>query len=191
MELIPLIQIKNRKIQREQKYTQYELNFDNLKEIYILDLDGIEKNKPNLCTYQKLTKKTELWIDSGPRNEGDIVDNLMAGAEKITIRKNTWPNVDITHITEITENPIYLEIKIQEINNINIQNLENELYNGIIIINTENTDENAILYSNYIKKITLKFNIYYYDKNPTNQQLLEKIGIKGLLIDIDKMAEQT
>ena len=61
MNIIPLIHINKRKIVNS--------NFNNLENIkdllsayeddfiYLLDYDGIKKNRPNICLFQKLSKK--------------------------------------------------------------------------------------------------------------------------------------
>ena len=88
----------------------YRLSFNEILEhvdkdvnIYVLDIDGIEKDKPNLCLYQDLSKSHVLWVDTGPRVLGDIVDVIMAGATNITIRNNLWRGLDVSSIKEITD----------------------------------------------------------------------------------------
>jgi len=65
MEIIPLINLKRRKIIEPKHASNLSLKkilerYKN-KKLYILDYDGLEKNKPNLCLYQKLSKYHEIW----------------------------------------------------------------------------------------------------------------------------------
>ena len=69
MELVPLIYVKNRKIHAEKDGK--DISPDEVLEriskdrkIYVLDIDGIEKNKPNLCLYPKLSEHYEIWVGS-------------------------------------------------------------------------------------------------------------------------------
>ena len=117
MEIIPLIHFKKRKIQitqngKETKTEDFIKEHTNIQKIYILDHDGIEKDKPNLCSFPKLSEKYETWIDTRPVTLGDVVDTVMAGANTITIRQNLWQTLDIERIREITENQIYAELDI-------------------------------------------------------------------------------
>ena len=86
MEIIPVITMEKREISKKQSkfLKKYLDERARQKPLYILDLFGINKDKPNLCTYQKLSKDFELWIDSGPRNLGDVVDIFMAGANAVS-----------------------------------------------------------------------------------------------------------
>ena len=87
-----MIYIKSRKIRIGRNSDSMSLKdflklTEDKKKIYIFDMDGLEKDKPNLCTYQRLSSFVELWVDNGPRNIGDVVDSTMAGATDITLRK--------------------------------------------------------------------------------------------------------
>ena len=113
MEIIPLLTMKKRNIQNKNyKEILEKIGDDQL--IYIYDLDGIEKDKPNLCTFQKLSKTHLLWIDSGPRDLGDVVDSFMSGVEAVTLRDDLWKNIFLENIREITENKIYSNIKLKQ-----------------------------------------------------------------------------
>src|SRR4030042_4855506 len=107
MQIIPLIEINNKKIQNSERLEK--LTEDDL--LYVIDLDGLEKDKSNLDIYQKLSKKYQLWIDAAPRKLGDVVDIFMAGATNITLRKTFYPQVNIERIREVTENKIYENIE--------------------------------------------------------------------------------
>jgi len=106
MKIIPLIYFQKRKIYAEKDGDALSLKellsyLDKDTEIYVYDKDGIGRDKPNLCTYPKLSKHCKLWVDWGPRSLGDIVDAVMAGATNITLRKNLWPKADISNIREM------------------------------------------------------------------------------------------
>ena len=114
MDILPILNLKKRKIlgSKSLYIEDYKNILERYKEntIYLMDIDGVENYKPNLCLYQKLMGNYNLWIDSGPRNLGDIVDSIMAGAKSITIRKNKWENFDTLSIKEISENDVFIYI---------------------------------------------------------------------------------
>ena len=191
MEIIPCITLKNYKIMNN------SISVTNISEyikedeiLYILDLDGLEKNKPNLCTFQKLSSKYQLWVDCGPRNIGDIVDIFMTGATSVTIRKVHFPSLNISDIRDISENKVYLNIDY-----LNLENYDNnddlfiEKFDGFINFNTrEELEQNFILHEQ-INKIKKQNKIYFYENNYKNYPFWEGLGISGLLVDINKLKE--
>ena len=187
MEIVPLIYVKNRKIHVEKTSSPVSLDgflkqVDEEMKIYILDLDGIEKDKPNLCTYQRLSSSCDLWVDFGPRNLGDIVDATMAGATNITLRKNLWPQLFISDIKEITENKIYANIDFAE-------DLSFYDADGLVNFNSREEIERNFKYCDFFKRMTTKSKTYSYETDLKNRTYWERFSIEGLLVDINKLKE--
>jgi hypothetical protein len=187
MEIIPLIYVKNRKIHVEKTSSPVSLDgvlkqVDEEIKIYILDLDGIEEDKPNLCTYQRLSGSHELWVDNGPRDLGDIVDATMAGATDITLRKNLCPNLYISDIRGISENKIYANIDFAE-------DLSFYDADGLVNFNSRGKIEANFKYSDYFKRIGMKNKIYSYEIDSKNRLYWKRFGVEGLLVDISKIKE--
>jgi hypothetical protein len=193
MKIIPLIHLKKRKIV-DSKHTAGHSIIKNIepfknKKLYILDHDGLEKNRPNLCIYQKLSKYHEIWIDAGPQVIGDVVDSVIAGATAITIRQNIWRDVNTYDVKEITENKIYTEINQ---NNYNISRIKSSLiysFDGLILFDKKNQIECDFKYAQYLKNITMKYETYAYEINKTNALYWKKLGLKGLLTEIENIEE--
>ena len=96
MELVPLIKTHKRQIVSDRALTEENI-LEKIGEnglLYVLDIDGIKKDKPNYCIYQKLSKSFDLWIDCGPRNLEDVVDSFMAGAT----RTPTTPDSSVGYV---------------------------------------------------------------------------------------------
>ena len=187
MDLIPLIYIENRKIRvgktsEPMSVKDFLKNTKDKKKIYIFDLDGIEKDKPNLCTYQRLASFYDLWVDNGPRNLGDIVDSTMAGATDITLRKTLSPQLHLSNIREITENNIY------EYEEFNDKNLFFDSDGIVTFKDRESIESNFILKDN-IKSRVLKNKTYVYEPDLINQEYWERLGVFGLLVDFENMKE--
>jgi hypothetical protein len=53
-------------------------NFDNL---YVMDVDGVERNKPQLDVIQALADDFSILYEAGPRRGANIVDLVIAGAD--------------------------------------------------------------------------------------------------------------
>lgn len=185
MDLIPLIYMKKRKIYVEKTQSPVTLKeflkqIEGEKKIYIFDLDGIEKDKPNLCTYQRLSGSYDLWVDFGPRNLGDVVDATMAGATDITLRKNLCPQLYISKIKGITENKIYENIDFAE-------GLSFGDADGLVNFNSREEIERDFKHSDFFKRMSLKNKVYSYETDLENRTYWERFGVEGLLVDINKL----
>ena len=185
MDLIPLIYMKKRKIYVEKTQSPVTLKeflkqIEGEKKIYIFDLDGIEKDKPNLCTYQRLSGSYDLWVDFGPRNLGDVVDATMAGATDITLRRNLCPQLYISEIKGITENKIYENIDFAE-------GLSFGDADGLVNFNSREEIERNFKHSDFFKRMSLKNKVYSYETDLENRTYWERFGVEGLLVDINKL----
>ena len=53
--------------------------------LYLVDLDGIERNDPQLEYIQEVSREIPLWVDSGVRTSDQAIDVIVAGAEKAVL----------------------------------------------------------------------------------------------------------
>jgi len=185
MEIIPCVTLKNYKI------INNSVSVTNISEyikedeiLYILDLDGIEKGKLNLCTYQKLSSKYQLWIDCGPRNIGDVVDIFMAGATSITVRRTLNTSFSISDIRDISDSKVYLKIDFKDYKNYSDDDLFLKEYDGFVNFNNKEEIEQDFKFEDYLNK--MKNKIYCFENNPKNNSFWERFGVIGLLVDINK-----
>lgn len=191
MEIIPLIKLKKRKILGHFNSSPKEIlkEIDENKKIYILDLDGIEKDKPNLCTFQKLSDSYDLWVDFGPRNIGDIVDAVMTGTTAMTLRMPFWSKIEISEIRNITENKIFTDIDFGSQDKYDLGDLYIQLSDGIVTFNSRELIESRLKNSDFLKTIGRKQKVYTYESDFKNSYYWKRFGVKGLLVDLDKIKE--
>jgi Histidine biosynthesis protein len=52
---------------------------------YLVDLDGLERNDPQLEYIQEISRETTLWVDSGVRRADGAIDILVAGADRAVL----------------------------------------------------------------------------------------------------------
>jgi len=183
MDFIPLITLQRGKIIED-----ISEKLDEFKKIYVLDLDGIEKGKPNFDIYQKLSSSVDLWVDNGPRNIGDVVDTFMAGATDITIRRNLCPNLKISDIRDVSDNKIYANIDFEKLNA-----SDNDVFfydvDGFVNFIEKNRIELNLEYSKYLNKARSEKKIYSYESDSKNLSFWAGFNIEGLLVDIRKFKE--
>jgi phosphoribosylformimino-5-aminoimidazole carboxamide ribonucleotide (ProFAR) isomerase len=53
--------------------------------VYVVDLDGIERNRPQLDYLSELARSAELWVDAGARTGDQVIDILVAGARRCVL----------------------------------------------------------------------------------------------------------
>ena len=179
MEIIPVIKMERRKILGEN--TKQLLEKLENKVVYILDLDGIEKDKPNLCTFQRMASSYDLWLDFGPRDLGDVVDAFMAGADRVTIREGVSQKITIEDIREISENEVFINIEL------GIRFLNNS--DGFVNFNSKERIESDLRYHDLINQLKTRGKLYSYETDMQYIGYWERLGVKGLLVDIDKFEE--
>ncbi|MEF8848566.1 MAG: hypothetical protein V5A68_05475 [Candidatus Thermoplasmatota archaeon] len=183
MDFIPIITMKNRDIYDKPNGNKLDLekiiqeDLKNQERIYVLDLDGIKRNKPNLCLYQKISYLKKLIVDIGPREMGDIVDAVISGVENIVIRKERWKNFDISAIKKVTENNILQKIDLDK-------PVYSDQPDGYILMENRKKIEESLKYRNYVKKISSNKTVYAYEKNPDNIHYWDGLNIDSLIIDL-------
>lgn len=179
MEIIPLIKLEDKKIIKENENFLDSLEDDAL--IYIYDTDGIEKDKPCLCIYQNLSKKYSIWVDSAPRDLGDIVDIFLTGAVSVTIRKKYCPQINIEKIREISENKVYNNI-------IGEESILSSNTDGLVLLEEKQTSFDFQI-GDLLKKHSKQRDVFVYEKDMEKLAYWSNSNIKGLLIDINKLEE--
>lgn len=103
MEIIPSISFKDEEpvIVESGKYEYYSkdghvlsLNeilgeLEDYEKIYYLDIDGINKNKPQIEVIRELSLRKEIWGDTGARDENGITDAFVAGLHRAVLSTKT------------------------------------------------------------------------------------------------------
>ncbi len=57
----------------------------DFRRVYLVDLDGIERNDAQLAYVQEFSRDVDLWVDSGVPTADAAIDVLVAGAEKAVL----------------------------------------------------------------------------------------------------------
>lgn len=91
---------------------------DELKErfnrVLITDINGINRDKPQLELCRDLSTKMKLWIDAGSRSRDGAIDILVAGAERVVLGTKTLIDLgELEKTLELSEN-VVLDIDYDE-----------------------------------------------------------------------------
>ncbi len=82
-------------------------DFDTL---YMLDLDGIERDRPQLDLIRTLSMRKKLWVDGGSRDIDTLTDMYIAGADRVVLSTKTAPSVDFIEESAEMSNTLILSI---------------------------------------------------------------------------------
>lgn len=194
MEIIPLIYVKNRKITIEKEGRVLSLNevleqSSKNKIIYFLDIDGIERDKPNLCSYQRISEHCDIWVDAGPRVLGDIVDYVMAGATRITIRKNLFSIEEIPNIKEVTESMIYSDVDLRNEEERTIVFSLLPGVDGLVVFYDKNQVDRDFRSGELLKNLCNKYKVYAAESDEKKVSYWKNMGVAGVLLDLKKIKQ--
>ncbi|HWG91469.1 MAG TPA: HisA/HisF-related TIM barrel protein [Candidatus Thermoplasmatota archaeon] len=80
---------------------------------YVVDLQGLTRNKADLDIVREASRKAALWVDGGSRYATDVMDLFIAGAERVTVRWNTLHSYsELIEASDLSEE-VYLGVEFQ------------------------------------------------------------------------------
>jgi phosphoribosylformimino-5-aminoimidazole carboxamide ribonucleotide (ProFAR) isomerase len=110
-QVVPIIRILSGKVTDRDGINLISNSIDliyDLKErydnIYIVDVDGTKRNKPQLKLVQKLGDEINIWLDGGVRHTENVVDYLIAGALKVVIDLQNFSLNELKRTCSLTDN---------------------------------------------------------------------------------------
>jgi len=191
MNIVPLISIKKGDIYNGDNGTVLSLDdlFGSAEKdtmLYVLDLDGIEHNNPNLELYQRLSEQYTLWIDNGPRRIDDVMDTIMAGATNLTLRLQYWPTMNLSEVNELTDDEVYLAYDLSSPES--SRSIPFDI-TGIVVFNEPPHDETEFLTTSHLKNRATTLKTYLYTAPPDAKGYWENQGLTGILVDLKKKEE--
>lgn len=78
---------------------------DKFKMIYVTDLDGLVKNKPQLDVAREIAEEMPMMYEGGVRKANNVIDMLITGAEKAVVGTATLSHFeDLKVAFKLSEN---------------------------------------------------------------------------------------
>ena len=188
MKIVPVVYIKDKKIWAKKDGEPMSIKdiLDKVKadeEIYILDGDGIEENRPEFSVYQDLSERYTIWVDAGPRILDDVVDVVMGGASIIILREKMFLVSDLPDVKEFTDCLIYSYVDLQKDEE---HVLSMPPIDGLVICNDRSQFEEDFRLCELLKNLCKKYSIYVFENNRENIQYWEGLGITGVILPLEK-----
>ncbi len=118
MEVMPAVSIKRKKVViiEGDEYVPVGEPVDILRNLekngyerfYIMDIEGIEKNKMQIPIIDRLASEFTIWLDGGFRKVGEIEDALVLGAEMAVVSSKSIRSMEeVRKATEISDNIVF------------------------------------------------------------------------------------
>jgi len=86
-EIIPMLLLEGRTFlfkeysKKALSVLSKDLRRRNFEKLYVMDVDGVERNKPQLDIIQALSDDFSVLYEAGPRRGANVVDLVIAGAD--------------------------------------------------------------------------------------------------------------
>ena len=86
-EIIPMLLLEGRTLlfkeysKKALSALSKDLRRRNFEKLYVMDVDGVERNTPQLDVIQALADDFSISYEAGPRKGANIVDLVIAGAD--------------------------------------------------------------------------------------------------------------
>jgi len=110
MIVVPYVSLNGRTLTKR-AYTRGKLaDFasklsDNFEKLYLADLDGINRNKPQLDLAQEVCEEISTFYEGGVRFSNNVIDMLITGADKAVVGTATLASLeDLRGAFKLSEN---------------------------------------------------------------------------------------
>lgn len=187
MQIIPILNLHRDTIENISSLLD-ELKKLPVKQLYVYDLSGIQKNEPQVDTYQRLSAFFDIWVDAGPRDTDDIVDDLFTGANRIIIRPHLWMEEDIKEVHHLTENEIFFFMTEKDLQQVDLTPFQDPYG---MILNASSTKPLPLSQKNMIKTMMQMHPFYVFQPNIKDNEFYENINLLGVIIDREEIETWT
>ena len=99
MIVVPYIELEGRTFARRSYARGEMIDFasklsDKYERVYVADLDGLSKNKPQLDVVREISEEISTMYEGGVRFANNVIDMLITGADKAVIGTATLRNFE-------------------------------------------------------------------------------------------------
>jgi phosphoribosylformimino-5-aminoimidazole carboxamide ribonucleotide (ProFAR) isomerase len=177
---------------------------DRFKKALIMDLNGINRDRPQLDIFKTISTDMELWVDGGTRIGTGVIDVLVAGADYVVLGTKTLLGLDeLEKANELSENVIF-DINFDEgivspkkvIREMTPSSLMQEAKNigikNVIFTDLKNTTADSEFNLNAARQVlSSDLNIYFHGRFTEPKRTFSKMDIKGLIYEVDTLIENS
>lgn len=167
-------------------------------EIFILDIDGLERSSPNVGTIKKIAAYKDTWLDAGTQDVHDMMDLFVNDAEYVVIGTKSLHNLDeLEEAAELSDKIIFsidyddgIISPDENISNMKIDQLAETVkkFKGldtIIFMDLGSHRNKTPVDLNIIGSLTKLFKNVHVSAHviPDDYPFLEEVGVAGIIRD--------
>ena len=184
MEIIPLIYVNNDNVLDSKGLRVRDWNkfMEHMNNVYVFDIGGMKRNKPSLELYQRIGEYAALWVDASPRRFEDVMDVVVAGAEKVTIRKPFFSD-DVSKVFDAVEVEVYSGFDVEELVSNRLSDLHGE-WTGVVVYvkNPLSLKERG-----FLRDLAAETPVFVVEKEKgfVDERRGEEIGLAGLVYPVE------
>ncbi|UCG70982.1 MAG: hypothetical protein JSV09_08300 [Thermoplasmata archaeon] len=189
---------------KEGKDTNIQAVMNELKEhfhkMFITDINGIIRDRPQLEFLRSISTKMELWVDAGSRSRDGAIDVLVAGAGKVVLSTKTLGNLkELEKAVELSEN-VVLQIDYddgivspkKELRDMTPIDLLEEARNlgteDIIFTDLKHlASDTSFSIDIGTPLINSDLNIYFHGRFTSGTKLLYNLNLAGVIIEVETL----
>lgn len=148
---------------------------------YVIDINGLIKNSPQINIIQEMSKEKNLWVESGVRFVEDMMDVLMAGAEYAVLNSMLVGLDELKKICSLSQNlMLHMECKNDRVHQMNIEHFADKAKDAGIKKFVMGSRDYWL-----VKTLAKNAEVYVFAKNDEIKKL-EDAGVAGVLLDIQE-----
>lgn len=173
---------------------------NRFKKALIMDLNGINRDRPQLDIFKTISTKMELWVDAGTRIGPGVIDVFVAGADYVVLGTKTLLGLDeLEKANELSENVI-LDINYDEgivspkkaVREMHPSDLIGEAkkigIKNVIFTDLKNTTSVSDFDLSAARQVlSSDLNIYFHGRFKEGERTFLKMDIKGLIYEVDTL----
>ena len=179
-----------------------ELRADH-ERAFVLDINGFERNSPDLEMVRRLSAFVDVWLDAGTLNHGGATDLLVAGASAVVMgTKSIFDLGELGKAFELSENIIFSldydngilsenpEIVAMDVRNLLEEVRDTGVQKGMLFdlsgIRSRKTPDLGLM-----QAVAEMFDEAYVAGHVSQEDIqhLENIGLAGLIMDFRRVPE--
>ncbi len=172
-------------------------------EIFILDIDGLERSSPNTGTIKKIAAYKDTWLDAGTQDIDDMMDLFVNDAEYVVMGTKSLHSLDVLEEAAELSDKIIFSIDYddgiispdEKISIMNIDQLAEIVKNfkgldTVIFMDLGSHRNKTPVDLSIISKLTKLFKNVYVSAHviPDDYSYLEEAGVAGIIRDFRTLA---
>ncbi|MBA3045448.1 MAG: hypothetical protein KKH41_05765 [Candidatus Thermoplasmatota archaeon] len=172
------------------------------EEVFVLDIDGLERNSPDLDTVKKMAAYKDVWLDAGTDDVDNMMDLFVSDATKVVMGTLSLESLgELKNALELSDNVMFslgydggIVSPNREIGEMSLESMARELekmpeLNTGMLFDLGSIRDKKPVDMGAITAIAGLFKEFYVSGHVTETEfgVLEDSGVSGVILDFRKI----